>query len=154
MLRDEEIIMFKVFIALAMLFTVLSIISYAFFYVKDNKAFDHELNVAVKSLVNKMMAVKFRTHDIDALAEILTEEMQEKLDDYFSDFFRETRLYYVNNRYMQLMLYEEEFNRWIIPLRVSEGFFLSKDWDAYYIEVGISEQENGSYLISFIAKSP
>jgi len=80
--------------------------------------------------------------------------MQEKLDDYFSDFFRETRLYYVNNRYMQLMLYEEEFNRWIIPLRVSEGFFLSKDWDAYYIEVGISEQENGSYLISFIAKSP
>ena len=146
--------MFKVFIALAMLFTVLSIISYAFFYVKDNKAFDHELNVAVKSLVNKMMAVKFRTHDIDALAEILTEEMQEKLDDYFSDFFRETRLYYVNNRYMQLMLYEEEFNRWIIPLRVSEGFFLSKDWDAYYIEVGISEQENGSYLISFIAKSP
>ena len=139
----------KIFSRLAAVFILLVIITFWLSHVKDNNKVDKELNDAVKKLVGEVIRVQYKTHDEEALKEICTEELLENIEDYYYKFYRHELFYFINSNYMQTLRYSEYSNKWHVTLRVREGIFSG---ESFYLYIGFTQQEDGSYLISSIGR--
>ena len=138
----------KIFATLAVIFTILSIVSFRFFHVRSNPAFDQEINDSVKELVSQLIRIKYRTHDEEALEKIFTEELIENLDNIYPDFFQDVSFYFVNGNYMRTLYYYDD-NLWYVIVRIYEGLLFK---NSFQIAIGITQREDGTYVISFVGK--
>jgi len=128
---------------------VLISLIYIFFLapVRNNNEFSPEFNSVVKELVNEMLIARYRPYRNVSLEDIFTEELRENLDDWFPFFVSEQRLYFVNRSYMRSLRYVGD-NQWYVVVGITEGIF----GNSFFIEVGITQQEDGHYKISFVGK--
>ena len=142
-----NIIKKKWFVFGAIAIIAVSIIGFSLFHVDDNKSVDSELNGSVKSLVSQMLKVQYKTHDESKLKEIFTKDLQQNIYDYYGGFLREQSFYYISSNYMKTLRYNETRDEWYVILSVYEGFD-----DKSYLHIGFKQQDDGSYLISFVGK--
>lgn len=140
--------MYKIFAGLAVVFIILSIITYVCFHVKDNENFDKEINNVVKDLVEQVIMVQYKTHSADTLEKIFTEELLQELEDFYPYFYRNESFYFVNRNYMRTLRRSEE-DRWYVVVGIHEGLLFG---DSFFLHIGIIQKEDGSYVISFIGK--
>jgi len=140
--------MYKWFAGIAVLLLLLSIVTFSLTRVKDNPSFDKEINTAVKALVDQVIMVKYKTHCFATLGEIFTEELVQNLDDYYPSFFSDETFYFVSNNYMH-SLRQTEDNQWYVTVEVYERMTFDPH---YFLAIGITKNEQGVYLISFIGK--
>ena len=147
-MNRKGVIMYKIFAVLATVFVILSVISYLLFHVKSNPKFNKEINDAVKDLVQQLLTVQYKTHSTEMLEKLLTEEMLEKLDSYHPNFFRDKSFHFLDSNYMKSLHYFEKSHKWEVSIRIHEGL-----WDdGFYLVVGITKKEDGTYAISFIGR--
>jgi len=109
---------------------------------------EQERERAIKNLVTQMIRVQYRTHDEDVLDEIFTEELQNKLDTYYPEFYKESWFRIIINNYMKTLRYSERNNEWWVILRIYDGL---SPVNAFYLHIGFVEVESGIYLISSLA---
>jgi hypothetical protein len=142
--------MYKTFTILALVVIVLSIVSFFFFRTKDNNNYNNnynnETNTAVRELVDQLIIVQYRTHNLDVLKKLLTESLFQNIEKYYPNFMRKKVLYSIDNNYMQSLYYYENDNRWYVSVRINEGLFEEE----FFLKIGITHNEDGSYIISFI----
>jgi len=141
--------MYKIIAIIALIFAILPLFYFIVFRIPRNNAFDRELNEAVISLVNQTVTVKFRTHCMETLEDIMTKELLERLENLYSDFFRDERFYFVNRNFMRTLTWFETGSHWGIQVGIYEGIFFDR---SYFIEMHIIQNADKTYEISFIGK--
>jgi hypothetical protein len=143
--------MYKFFFILALVFVILSIISYCLSRVNyDNNGFDKDVNDAIKELVEQVITVKYKTHSQETMKDIFTDELLKNINNYWPDFFSKKQIYFISNNYMQTMHKIATENQWYLTIGIREGLFFGED---YLIQIGIiQKEEDGSYVIFFIGK--
>ena len=118
----------------------------SFPYTRHNKDFDKEQNKAMIHLVEQVFDARYKTHSVETLEKIFTEELLENYDNYIHNFFQEGPFYY-NKNYMKTIHFTEE-NQWTVIVSMHEGGLMSGN--SYFLHVTIIKTEDGSYLISSI----
>ena len=113
----------------------------------NNNHIEKERERTIKNLITQMMEVQYKTHDDDVLKEIFTEELRDNIEFYYPRFYKEKPFFFISNKYMNTLRYVPGTNKWYVLLRIYDGF---NPINSFYLEIGFTETEPESYLISHI----
>ena len=154
MLEKSRAFLFPALIIILIIFAVTFFSSLILGYVpflrtRHNTNFERELNVAIINLVEQVIDIQYRTHCLESLELIFTEELMENYDDFHPHFFRNETFFFVNRNYMRTLYYLGE-GRWDVIVRIHEGSL--RTGNSFFLYLTIVRGENGSYMVDFIGR--
>ena len=119
-----------------------------------NLRFDMETNSSVRSLTNQIVRTMFKTHCIEDLREIFTDELMRNFDNVFPGFFHDEAFYIVVPNYMRT-LYKTDINQWYVHVRVHYGLVglqegLLENW--FSLSIGFERDEHGAFVVNFVGR--
>jgi len=146
-LFPASIIIFCIFVGA--LFSSLILGYVPFLRTRHNTNFERELNIAIINLVEQVVDIQYRTHCLESLELIFTEELMERYDDAHPNFFRNETFFFVNRNYMRTLHYADD-DRWYVNVRIHEGPL--RTVTSFFLQIAIVRCEDHSYKIDFIGR--